>query len=201
MKRSKIYLLSVLIFTTFISKITFSQQFTEQTISPLPLTDVYGASVDWGDYDNDGDLDIVITGYSISEHISKIYRNDGPNIFTEQPISLTGAGYGSVKWGDYDNDGYLDLILSVAFSGGSPRTIIYRNNGDNTFTEKTGTGFILAGVSSSSVAWGDYDNDGDLDIIINWYDIRYDHISKIYKNNGNNTFTEQTSISLTGVNL
>ena len=70
-------------------------------------------SVDWGDYDNDGDLDILITGETYSGEDSKIYKNNGDGTFTEQTgISLTGVSYSSAAWGDYDNDGDLDIVLS-----------------------------------------------------------------------------------------
>ena len=96
--------------------------------------------------------------------LSKMYRNNGDNSFTEQTsITLTGVAYSSVAWGDYDNDGDLDILLT-GDNGSSRISKIYRNNGNNTFTEQTS--IALTGVDSSSVAWGDYDNDGDLDILL-----------------------------------
>ncbi|MBU0713667.1 VCBS repeat-containing protein, partial [bacterium] len=172
--------------------------FTEQT--GIGLTGVYYSSVAWGDYDNDGDLDILLTGDVPDSPycVSKIYRNNGNNSFTEQTgISLTGVHESSVDWGDYDNDGDLDILLT-GWTGSSPISKIYRNNGDNTFTEQTG--IILTGVYYSSVAWGDYDNDGDLDILLTG-NIGGSYVSKIYTNNGDNSFTEQMGIGLTGVQL
>jgi hypothetical protein len=90
------------------------------------LTGVTGGAVHWGDYDNDGDLDILLTGGSggIPYSVSKIYRNDGNNLFSEQNnISLAAVNDGSVQWGDYDNDGDLDILLT-----GSGISKIYRNN-------------------------------------------------------------------------
>jgi hypothetical protein len=182
----------------YISKIyknNGNNTFTEQT--GISLTGVYNSSVAWGDYDNDGDLDILLTGCTGTKFISKIYKNNGNNTFTEQTgISLTGVGWSSVAWGDYDNDGDLDILLTGFVSYGNYISKIYKNNGNNTFTEQTG--ISLTGVSDSSVAWGDYDNDGDLDILLTG-NTGATRISKIYKNNGNDTFTEQTGISLTGV--
>jgi predicted nucleotidyltransferase len=182
----------------YISKIyknNGNNTFTEQT--GISLTGVGDCSVAWGDFDNDGYLDILLTGDSYSASISKIYKNNGDNTFTEQTnISLTGVEYGSVAWGDYDNDGDLDILLTGRNSNSNYISKIYKNNGNNTFTEQTG--ISLTGVSWSSVAWGDYDNDGDLDILLAG-DKGSSLISKIYKNNGNNTYTEQTGISLTGV--
>jgi predicted nucleotidyltransferase len=167
--------------------------FTEQT--SISLAAVYYGSVAWGDYDNDGDLDILLIGainISNGQAVSKIYRNNGDNTFTEQTsISLAAVYYGSVAWGDYDNDGDLDILLT-GWSG-VLTSKIYRNNGDNTFTEQTG--ISLTGVCYSSAAWGDYDNDGDLDILLTGY-INGGSVSKIYRNDGDNTFTEQTSIDL-----
>ncbi|MFC2080501.1 PKD domain-containing protein, partial [Bacteroidota bacterium] len=85
-------------------------------------------------------------------------------------IVLTGVYNSSVAWGDYDNDGYLDILLT-----GSYMSKIFHNNGDNSFTEKTA--IELPGVSSGSVAWGDYDNDGDLDILLTG-----SSMSKIFNN-------------------
>jgi hypothetical protein len=169
--------------------------FTEQT--DISLTGVATGSAAWGDYDNDGDLDILLTGYSLSGYISKIYRNNGDNTFIEQiGISLTGLENSSAAWGDYDNDGNLDLLLTGYCNSGASSKI-YRNNGDNTFIEQTGISLI--NVSSGSVAWGDYDNDGNLDILLTGQDRSNNKIFRIYHNNGNNSFTDQTSISLTGV--
>jgi PKD repeat protein len=176
--------------------------FTE--LSGLPLLNIRNGSARWGDYDNDGDLDFIITGTStgdFSDPVTKIFRNEGSGTFTEQAqISLTGAYYSSVTWGDYDNDGDLDILLTGATGPDpdfKPVTKIYRNNGDNTFTEQSQ--ISVTGIFRGSAEWGDYDNDGDLDILLTGatdYQYNYTGISKIYRNDGNNTFTEQSRIQL-----
>jgi hypothetical protein len=168
--------------------------FTEQT--GINLQGVGNSSVAWGDYDNDGYLDLLLTGNDNNWNlISRIYRNNGNNTFTEQTgIALTGVYSSSVAWGDYDNDGNLDIFLTGQSLLG-PVSKIYRNNGNNTFTEQTG--IALTGVWGGSTAWGDYDNDGYLDILYIG-NTPSDRISRIYHNNGDNTFTEQTS-TLPGV--
>ena len=94
------------------------------------------SSVAWGDYDNDGYLDILLTGQSSSSYISKIYRNNGNNTFTElNRTYINGIGYSSASWGDYDNDGYLDILLT-GYNESDRVSKIYSNNGDNTFTEQ-----------------------------------------------------------------
>jgi hypothetical protein len=86
-----------------------AQEFIDWTSIVLPQ--VYNSSVAWGDYDNDGDLDILLTGNNGSEDVSQIYKNNGDNTFTEQTqISLTGVSNSSATWEDYDNDSDLDIF-------------------------------------------------------------------------------------------
>jgi hypothetical protein len=145
------------------------------------FTGVYDSSSSWGDFDNDGDLDLIITGDSGSGNLSsKIYRNDS-GTFTDINAGLTGISYGSSEWGDYDNDGDLDLI--IAGDTGSGRvTKIYRND-NGTFSEITTS---IPGVNCSSVAWGDFDNDGDLDLFVSGYYSEEGHqaegFAEIYRN-------------------
>ena len=117
----------------------------------------------WGDYDNDGDLDILLTGYSGDGPVAKVYRNNGGGFVDSGPVddALPGVSSSSVAWGDYDNDGDLDILLTGSTGGGSVAKV-YRNTG-GAFVD---IGAGLAGVNSNSVAWGDYDNDGDLDILL-----------------------------------
>jgi len=148
------------------------------------LIGVYNSSVAWGDYDNDGDLDILLTGYSFSGETSHIYRNDGPStgsgyIFTDINAGLTGFGNGSAAWGDYDNDGDLDILLTGADVSYNPTSRIYQNN-SGVFTDINAG---LIGAVGGSTAWGDYDNDGDLDVLLSGFDASYNCISRIYHNN------------------
>ena len=154
------------------------------------LTGVWSSSAAWGDYDNDGDLDILITGNSASGssqvRISEIYRNNGDASFTNINAGLPGVMVSTVAWGDYDNDGDLDILLTGATGYGTQISEIYRNNGDATFTTISAG---LTGVQYGSAAWGDYDNDGDLDVLLTgstWVS----SASKIFRNNGNGTFTD-----------
>ena len=156
----------------------------------ISLTDIGYSSAAWGDYDNDGDLDILMTG---GGYASKIYSNNGNDIFEEQTISLPAVSNGSTAWGDYNNDGKPDILLTGESANGLISKI-YRSNGNNTFEEETSAS--LTGVDGSSAAWGDYDKDGDLDILLAGESAN-GPITKIYRNNGDNTFTD--IVSLTGV--
>ncbi|MFH0842372.1 MAG: VCBS repeat-containing protein, partial [Bacteroidota bacterium] len=144
------------------------------------LQGVYNGSTAWGDYDNDGDLDILLTGQYYTDqwyYISNIYRNDS-GIFTEIGAGLTGSANGSAEWGDYDNDGDLDILLSGYSNITGYLLKIYNNNGGS-FTDIAAG---LPGIVNSSVKWGDYDNDGDLDVLIAGYSNNWGPISRIYRN-------------------
>jgi len=151
-------------------------------------------SIVWGDYDNDGDPDIAVSGYDGGLNPRFIiYRNDGDSTFTQvaEPMGANeGVLRSSIAWGDYDNDGDLDIAVSGGDSAFIPRFIIYRNNGDGTFTNALEPMGANQGVLHSSIAWGDYDNDGDLDIAVSGFDISNNYRFIIYRNNGNGTFTQ-----------
>ena len=147
---------------------------------------VHGSAA-WGDYDNDGDLDILLSGqgwdfdddwyeWNAFGWISRVYRNDGDGTFTNIEAGLPGGFLVSVAWGDYDNDGDLDILLTPSGSSYSI-SLIFQNNGDDTFTR------IEAGLPGGrSAAWGDYDNDGDLDLLFTGSG--NSNGSCIYRNNG-----------------
>ena len=162
--------------------------FVDSGINNL-ITLSYNPRAAWGDYDNDGYLDILMSGYTGSAYTAKIYRNNGNGTFTDSGISnLAGAGYGSAAWGDYDNDGDLDILLTGSNNGmgTGALTRLYRNNGDGTFTSVS---TALSNVFFGSAAWGDYDNDGNLDILITGSDTTGAGMSKVYRNQGDGTFS------------
>lgn len=133
------------------------------------LTPVAGGSVAWGDYDNDGDLDLALSGEAVGNYICKIYENDyetSPTspFSTSAGLTLTGVMNSSLAWGDYNNDGWLDIAISGNSTGGEVCEI-WKNDGDGAFTKTVDTD-TLTGVYNSSLAWGDYDNDGDLDLVV-----------------------------------
>jgi hypothetical protein len=166
--------------------------------SGIEIIDVYTSSLAWGDYDNDGDLDLVLIGARMGAPgiVARIYKNKGDGTFEDSEITdLTPVAGGSVAWADYDNDGDLDLALSgdTGVAGNYICKIYkndYRNNPTNPFSV---VGSTLTGVMNSSLAWGDYNNDGWLDIAICGQSTE-GYISEIWKNNAG-TFTKAQSLT------
>src|SRR6266566_2779405 len=90
-------------------------------------------------------------------------------------------------WGDYDNDGYLDLFVSVGLGGND---LLYRNHGDGTFSKITSGPPVQSGGNSRGCAWGDYDNDGYLDLFVA---NEQNQNNFLFHNNGDGTFSKITS--------
>jgi hypothetical protein len=154
---------------------------------------LYG-EVNWGDVDNDGDLDILASGQTTgSTDELRVYKNNGNGTINASQIDIDGIGgglyYSSVGWGDFDNDGDLDILACGYTVGATREFCVYQNNGNGTISptqiDVDGTG---GGFSFSSVGWGDFDNDGDLDILASGQQTSgFTRELRIYKNNGNGT--------------
>ncbi|MFA5140149.1 MAG: LamG-like jellyroll fold domain-containing protein [Elusimicrobiota bacterium] len=139
-------------------------------------------SVAWGDYDNDGLLDLAASTGSVNIFL---IHNAGSWTFTTSQIAGTNWASRGIAWGDYDKDG--DLDLAVATDGDEH---ILQNDGSGSFSD---TGALIgAGGDSHGIAWGDFDNDGDLDLAVANGGIEDEYVAR---NNGDGTFT---IITLTG---
>ncbi len=173
--------------------------FTDRSLDTgmAPMVNACGLSA--ADYDNDGDLDIHIPGWFVP---SKLYRNDGNFTFTdvapEAGVDINAPSM-AAAWGDYNQDGWLDLYATVrTFTDGIEiENHFFRNNGDGTFTDvAVELGVEAPGDPSCLPAFFDYDRDGDDDIYVatdKGSDVFPPFLhNKLYRNNGDGTFDNVT---------
>lgn len=148
----------------------------------------------WGDFDNDGDMDLLTTATGAP---TILWRNNllpggtdtsFSNVTAQAGISMSGAQMSA--WADYNLDGHLDFYSPVSNSASSPDAL-YRNTGNTTFinvADSAGVNHQVSGVLEQSVHWGDFNKDGYPDLFIG--NIQTNGTSFLHRNNGNGTFTE-----------
>lgn len=182
------------------------------------MVETFGSGVAWVDYDNDGFQDLYfVNGAPGTSNV--LYRNSHDGTFTDvtQRAGVSGEGAGKAAYktgvavGDYDGNGLLDLYVT-AFGP----NVLYRNNGDGTFTDVTAAAGVAGGPAewSTSTGFFDFDRDGHLDLyVVNYLDYRltdnpycglrqpghrmYCHptmfdgmADRLFRNNGNGTFSD-----------
>lgn len=163
--------------------------FTEITLE-LSDPEFETKTVQWVDFDNDGDFDLFATSNIDS---NRLYENNGNMEFNDITSSANlivseHKTYGS-SWGDFNNDGLLDLFICSRDPDSTINyNILYKNNGNNTFTNVSDiSGISLINHISFCAGFFDYNNDGWQDIFIANDRIP---VNQLYKNNGDETFTE-----------
>ncbi len=128
------------------------------------LIGVAFCDVAWNDIDNDGDLDLTVSGATTTSSHTRVYRNtDGR--FTDMGFNLVPLVFSSLDWGDFDHDGDDDLVISGGKYGPgllTGVTKLYRNDAGS-LTEMA---VNFPGAFSGKTAWTDFDNDGDLDVLL-----------------------------------
>ena len=151
-------------------------------IGVLDLEETWGMA--WGDCDADGLLDAFLCTHG-QESMTRLYRQTAPGDFEDVAASAGVAYVGNASragWADYDDDGDLDLYLTI--DDGPDR--LYRNLGDGTFEDITPAAGTDNDRSGTSAAWGDYDNDSDLDLFV----ANYTGPDRLYRNNNDGSFTD-----------
>ena len=151
----------------------------------MELPQMESAAVALADFDNDGRVDLILSGMSSGGPTTKIYRNEGAGDFSSVSTGLPALENSAIACADYDLDGRIDILLSGVDSNDSPITRLYRNEGDFSFRD---IGASLIGVESGSLAWGDYDQDGLPDILVAGTTGSNNGIATVYHNRGNGGF-------------
>jgi hypothetical protein len=130
-----------------------------------PVAEAVSASrgAAWGDYDNDGYLDLILVNTAQENYL---FHNNGDGSFAEVPSSVSSdviASGRSVNWVDYDNDGYVDIFRTALIND---QRRLYRNNRDGTFKPVTQVDFLSIPGGFIAAASGDYNNDGRPDLFL-----------------------------------
>ena len=171
---------------------------------------VYALNLAHADFDNDGDLDVVLLrGAGETPFRLSLLRNNGDGSFADVTMAA-GLGEpiatGAAAWGDYDNDGWVDLFVCGEYRlpPGEPRADrpdprnrcrLYRNRGGSKFRDEAIEAGVVNERCAKGAAWGDYDDDGQLDL----YVANADGPGRLYHNLGNGRFQDVApSLDLTG---
>ncbi len=186
MKQTQLFSIVIISFTS-----GYAQTLDFTKANPQPnIMEAYGGVFAGGDVDDDGDIDLFMTGITPQTR-SRLYFNNGTGEFTEstQVFPRTGTGQAILK--DFDGDTDLDLFFSGINQLNQTFTHIYTNNGAGVFSQVVNAGLPII---SKGVAMADVDNDTDLDVIIT---SAVSGVSDVYLNNGNAVFTAQGNASFT----
>ena len=133
----------------------------------------------WADFDNDGDLDLAV---SLKSGEIRLYRNDAgalTSVGGAKGLPTAGAEFRGLSWGDYDGDGWVDLLAGATLA--DKQSAVFHNMGGMSFVNVAAEiGLTLPGRSARQSNWVDYDNDGDLDL----YATDRIGANKLYRNDG-----------------
>ncbi|MEZ4918090.1 MAG: VCBS repeat-containing protein [Saprospiraceae bacterium] len=179
----------------FFSLLTFSG--ISQSFSTFSSgTGVFYPTSDWADFNNDGYLDLLVTGNTGSSNVNSnpnpggatlLYQNQNGTGFTEVQSTLIpglpALSNSAVAWGDFNQDGWIDFAIS-GNQGGVKKTLLYKNNGpDQNFSFSQTTNWF-PGLEYGSISWNDFNNDGYPDLFLSGLDSLKQERSLLFSNNG-----------------
>ena len=166
--------------------------------SGADLPGIWAGQAKWGDYDGDGDLDLALIGETLPDslctRIARVFRNDSGLLVEDvgQTERLSGVYFGDLGWADYDSDGDLDLgivgwdadgteslALYSSEPGGTPGEILLTFDIEQ--TDDSGES-VFSGVRYAAMSFVDYDNDGDLDLVVSGMASSGTSLTRAYSN-------------------
>lgn len=184
-------------FTVLLCTLTFvytanSQTFTKITQGAFVNDGGASRSVNFIDYDNDGDLDLYVSNGKRFGQKSFLYQNNGGDftrIFNAGPVNDS-LPFDGASWGDLDNDGKIDMCAITWYDSVS---VLYKNDGAGVFTLLSGSPIVTDRGFSETCSWGDYDTDGLIDLFITNSDGIGTFRNRLYKNTGSGNFSRVDS--------
>jgi hypothetical protein len=167
--------------------------------SGVELPGVWAGDATWGDYDRDGDQDLVLIGEIRSDdgtcrRIARVMRNDDGLLVEDvaQSDRLVGVYFGEARWADTDGDGDLDLAIAGWDENGDESLRVYTNDQGASESDRLLTldlnqinddgSASLTGVRYADMAWGDPDRDGDLDLVVTGMSAGGTSLTRLYAN-------------------
>ncbi len=162
----------------------------------IAQTSVVGSGLAWADYDNDGKLDLFVCGTNNSTN--KLFHNEGNGNFSEVTegiiVNDVNSWSQACAWADYNKDGLIDLFVA---NRDNERNFLYKNTGNGNFVKVTQGSIVNDIGASRSCSWGDFDNDGWLDLFVLNYEGQNDYL---YHNNGGQSFTKILNLPMVNDN-
>lgn len=167
--------------------------FSRDTTNLITQDSSSSVNCSWSDFNNDGYVDLFIANGApgVDSLVNLLYVNNGDGSFTQlmdEAISKDHFFSLGSSWGDYNNDGFMDLFVT----NNENKNKLYKNNGDNTFTHINDEELADEELLSTGSSWGDFDNDGDLDLLVT----NFSSSNSLYENKGNDIFTKVTGETL-----
>lgn len=175
------------------------ETFTRITEGEIVTDQSWSLGASWADFNKSGYVDMYVANF---DSPNQLYVNNGDGTFTKATegnlVTDDDTSYGAY-WADINNNGWPDLFVANAFGTALPpdNNCLYINNGDGTF-EKVTTGHIVNNLGiSHGASWGDYTNNGYLDLFVTNHDWSDNKVNFLYENNGDGTFTFVEAINVT----